>query len=156
MEVDRLPLTSSTGGADTRIIEAPPQPTQATPASPPVPVPGFWNSEERVMSTHPGTLLQVVAEECDGPTVLGLSGELDMGTAPDLLAVAHDVLGRGGSDIVLDLSELAFIDSTGLSTLLMLSRKVTGLGGTLALRSPSTRVEEVLRVTGLSGYFGLG
>ncbi|MBA3302721.1 MAG: STAS domain-containing protein [Acidimicrobiia bacterium] len=108
------------------------------------------------MSTHPGTLLQVVAEECDGPTVLGLSGELDMGTAPDLLAVAHDVLGRGGSDIVLDLSELAFIDSTGLSTLLMLSRKVTGLGGTLALRSPSTRVEEVLRVTGLSGYFGLG
>ncbi len=107
------------------------------------------------MPAHQGTSFGVVVEECDGLTVLSLEGELDMGSAPDLLAVANDVLGRGGSNIVLDMSELGFMDSNGLSTLLMLSKKVAAAGGTVTLRSPSTRVEQVLRVTGLDRYFGL-
>lgn len=105
------------------------------------------------MFAHQGTTFGVVADEREGVTVLGLEGELDMGSAPDLLAVADDVLARGGSDIVLDLSELEFVDSSGLSTLLLLSRRVAALGGTVTLRSPSARVEQVLQVTGLARYF---
>ncbi len=108
------------------------------------------------MSAYQRTSFRVVVEDADGPTVLTLEGELDMDSAPDLLAAANDVVRRGGADIVLDLSELGFIDSSGLSTLLLVSKKVAALGGSVRLRSPSTRVEQVLRVTGLTGYFGQG
>ena len=103
--------------------------------------------------SHRGTSFGVVVEDRDDPTVLRLEGEFDMVSAPDLLAAANDVLGRGEPNLVLDLSELSFLDSTGISTLLLLSRKAAALGGSVTLRSPSQRVQQVLRISGLTGYF---
>lgn len=51
------------------------------------------------------------------PAVLGVRGELDLGTAPVLLEVLLPVLERGTGPLVMDLSEVSFMDSTGVHVL---------------------------------------
>lgn len=52
------------------------------------------------------------------PAVLGVRGELDLGTALVLLEVLLPVLERGTGPLVMDLSEVSFMDSTGVHVLL--------------------------------------
>jgi anti-sigma B factor antagonist len=60
-----------------------------------------------------------VREEADGDRhTLVLAGELDLASAPTLEATTARLCADGASEIVVDLSGLAFIDSTGLRTIL--------------------------------------
>ncbi len=86
----------------------------------------------------------------DGDEVtLTLTGELDPHTAPmlaeELEAAAHD----GATSVVLILSGLGFIDSSGLRVLISANRDITDRGGRLVLRSPSETVRRLLEITGL-------
>jgi anti-anti-sigma factor len=88
-------------------------------------------------------------EEC---TVVQVSGELDIATAPQL----HDHLSafiRDGHRIVLDLAEVEFMDSSGLEVLLSCHRSAGLCGTALVLRSPSPRVSRLLELSGLASHF---
>lgn len=63
-----------------------------------------------------------------------VTGELDLATAPKLDAVLTGALGET-KDVVLDLSQVTFIDSTGLSTILAGLSASQLNGGTLAISS---------------------
>ncbi|MGH2718752.1 MAG: STAS domain-containing protein [Actinomycetota bacterium] len=82
-----------------------------------------------------------------GSGALRLVGELDISTASLLEEALHEPTSLGG-DVVLDLSELSFIDSTGLQALLALGRDL-GQGGRLVLHSLSPAVARVFELTGL-------
>jgi anti-sigma B factor antagonist len=57
-------------------------------------------------------------DPCDeGTTTLRLYGELDMGSAPKLEDVMHQLQHVGAREIVVDLRGLSFLDSMGLSAL---------------------------------------
>jgi anti-anti-sigma factor len=89
----------------------------------------------------------VVSDRRDG-TVLALSGELDLGSSPQL-AAALDRLERGGSDrMILDLAELEFIDVTGLRLLLRVHERVSQHGGELVLVNVRAAVHRLLKLTG--------
>jgi anti-sigma B factor antagonist len=53
----------------------------------------------------------------DAAAVLSVHGEIDLGTAPRLLEVLQPVLERQTGPVVLDLSEVSFVDSTGVHVL---------------------------------------
>lgn len=91
------------------------------------------------------TLLDVIVDQDSGPA--RLVGELDISTAPLLEDALREQV-RGGGDLVLDLSALTFIDSTGLRSLLWLGRELKGRGR-LVLRSPSALVTRVIELTGI-------
>jgi anti-anti-sigma factor len=59
----------------------------------------------------------IAVEHCDGVVVVRPQGELDIATTPLLDEVLSDLAGRGAS-AVLDLGDVAFIDSSGLQTIL--------------------------------------
>lgn len=83
-----------------------------------------------------------------------LSGELDANNAPrltDLLATDRPDI--DGSTVVLDLSAVAFIDSSGLSALLDARRLAEDTSGELVLRNPSTAVSRLLQMTQLEEVF---
>jgi len=83
------------------------------------------------------------------PPTIALAGELDPHTAPLLEGAIDEVLGREGTDLVLDLSQLGFVDSSGLRVLISAQHRPDEQGGTLVLQSPSETVRRLLEITGL-------
>ena len=86
--------------------------------------------------------------DVDGQRSLRVSGELDIATAPRLAAALQGEI-RPGTSVTLDLADLAFIDAAGLRVLVAVSRTV-GPAGRVLLRRPSSIVQRVLAVAGLT------
>jgi anti-sigma B factor antagonist len=88
-----------------------------------------------------------VEPEPDNGRRFRLSGELDLATSAILMdAVSAATAGDG--PIRLDLSDVMFIDSSGIRSLLLLSEAL-GKRGNLILVRPSESVERTLRLVGL-------
>ncbi len=90
-----------------------------------------------------------VRDEDEGTVVLVLAGELDLASSQELI----DALERlGGSrSIVLDMRELEFIDSSGLSVLVKAHQRAAAEGGELSIvRRDDSQVQRLLDLTGLT------
>ena len=85
--------------------------------------------------------------------VVALSGELDLATAPQLRSCLAPLVTSptAPQELVLDLSELCFLDASGISALLTVQRALAARGGRLALRAPSRLVRRVVKVLDLDG-----
>jgi anti-anti-sigma factor len=79
-----------------------------------------------------------------GPNMYFLGGELDMVTAPRI-EKATEVSVRAGGPLLLDLSAVSFVDSTGIRVFLTLARKL-GDKGCVLLHAPQERVRRVLEL----------
>ena len=86
--------------------------------------------------------MRLVVTGLDSERGFKLTGDLDMSTARQLTWALDPELDRGG-DVVLDLSELAFMDSTGLQVLIRSSLSM-GERGRIVLRAPSSLVRSIL------------
>jgi anti-anti-sigma factor len=86
-----------------------------------------------------------------GPTtVVSLGGDLDPATAPELDSLVGGlVLDATVERVVLDLSGLAFIDSSGLRVFVTAREALAQRGASLALRAPSPNTRRLLDITGL-------
>ena len=83
-------------------------------------------------------------------TVVVVSGDVDLGTAPDFEdELARSVGEHLGSGLVIDLSGVTFIDSTGLNALVRAFERQRLAGESLALVSDDSRVAMMLEVTRL-------
>jgi anti-sigma B factor antagonist len=85
----------------------------------------------------------------DDAHVIGLEGEIDMLTASMITDSIEHLPASVRLTVVLDFERVTFIDSTGLSALLLADRTLRGSGRSLVLRSVSPRVLRVLHVTQL-------
>ena len=95
-----------------------------------------------------------ITPDDDGNRTVTLSGEIDLGSAPAVWDALQPAL-EDAKRVVVDLSDVRFIDSTGLSVLVRAHRRLSHNGGILVVRSPSEMAGRVLRVTGLDTVFGL-
>lgn len=77
---------------------------------------------------------------------IAIEGWLDTQTAPEL-AAAVDGLDEGVEELTLDLSELAYISSAGIRTIVRAHKKV---GGAMTVRNVRPEVLEVLTMTGVA------
>ncbi|MFC8278261.1 STAS domain-containing protein [Streptomyces sp. NPDC057271] len=95
--------------------------------------------------------LDVEVETVDaGTAVLTVGGELDMDTATLLHHHLADQFLHGRRDLVLDLSSLSFMDSSGLNVLIRAAREAREAGGDLHLAAPAPAVRRILEITGLT------
>jgi len=81
--------------------------------------------------------------------VLGVTGEVDVLTAPELAVVVEAVIGRGHASVVLDLAEVGFMGAAGLSVIAAGAGRMAPSGGRLVIRSPSALVSRLLKITRL-------
>lgn len=88
--------------------------------------------------------------------VLALSGELDVVSAPGLELCLNEVLAESDARIVLDLSDLAFVDSAGVSVLIKAKQDAEASGRTLLLGRPTEQVERVFATVGLADWLASG
>ena len=87
----------------------------------------------------------------DGRTaIVSAVGEVDLATAPRLREALSDALALGIDELLMDLRQVTFIDSTGLGVLIGAGKKVYGRGGTPRIVCDNKRVLRLLAITGIS------
>jgi len=83
-------------------------------------------------------------------SIVACAGELDAHSAPLLEAQLGPLAAATGASIVVDLSEVGFIDSTGLGVLVTTLKHVREVDGRLDVVVTSSRVLKVFTITGLN------
>ncbi len=95
-------------------------------------------------------------ESIDARThVIHVRGEIHVSTAPEFSECLNQALADGKTAVVLDLSEVEFIDSTGLSVLLNGLRRVIRRQGSLVLACSNPTVLRLFQITRLDGTFDI-
>lgn len=91
----------------------------------------------------------------DGIPVIGVRGELDLFTAPELRARLRDHMdGHGAAtDLVVDLSGCAFVDASGCQALLRAARQLAAVGQRLAIVNTDPQNTRIFTVMGLDELF---
>lgn len=84
-----------------------------------------------------------------GAHLLEVEGRLDLETSPLLQTELRQVLDDGARQLVIDLSQLAFLDSAGMAVFFSARNAVREAGGRLVLAGPNETVLRILRRTGV-------
>jgi anti-sigma B factor antagonist len=87
--------------------------------------------------------------------VVTLGGEVDIYTAPQFKERLLELLDAGVTRLLVDLTDVTFIDSTALGVLIGGVRRVNDAGGDMALVVTSRPVQRVLSITGLDRVFSV-
>jgi anti-sigma B factor antagonist len=92
----------------------------------------------------------------DGPaTVITVTGQIDIFTAPRLRDVLLDQIEAGHVHLVVDVEKVDFLDSTALAVLIGAWWRVRDHGGHLALAGAPEPIREIFHVTCLTHDFAL-
>lgn len=86
----------------------------------------------------------------NGAVVLDLTGEIDLATAPEFEARLGAV--NTGGRVVVDLSKVTFIDSTGLRVLITGHEAAEAAGGSLAIVATDGPVTKLFSITGVDEW----
>jgi anti-sigma B factor antagonist len=94
-------------------------------------------------------------EEMSGASVLRIRGDLDLSSSAALRACLVDEVYLDGPPIVIDLSDVQFVDSTCLGVLIAAARHAKSSRGALLLAAPRPRVQRALEIAALDGVLPL-
>ncbi len=94
--------------------------------------------------------MTVRVEEKEGVLVAWLAGELDHHAAADVRETLDRALNRKPARrVVLDMSRLTFMDSSGIGVVLGRYKKVKEAGGSMAVRGLSDKMDRILKLAGI-------
>jgi len=99
--------------------------------------------------------LDVSTREEGQHVVVVAIGEVDVFTAPTLDAELGRLIADGRTDLVVDLSRVDFLDSTGLSVIVKALARVRAVDGSISVVITADRVAKVFRITGLDALIPL-
>ena len=88
-----------------------------------------------------------------GRTVVEVTGEIDVYTAPKLREQLSELVDSGRHDIVVDMQGVEFLDSTGLGVLVGGLKRVKQHDGSMNLVCTQERILKIFRITGLTKVF---
>ncbi|WP_293992764.1 STAS domain-containing protein [Streptomyces sp.] len=94
------------------------------------------------------SMLRVLVRHAD-TTVVRLPTEVDYDNASDIGARCQDLIREGCATLVLDASDVHYLDSSGVSMIITLSRALDNHAGTLRLAALSDHYQQVWRLLGL-------
>jgi anti-anti-sigma factor len=99
--------------------------------------------------------MDIATQDYDKVSVMAVSGRVDSATAPDLENALKQLVDAEKNQIVLDLKNVEYMSSAGLRAMVSTLKAVKRVNGDLRLANPSPRVEEVLRLAGLTSIFSV-
>lgn len=105
------------------------------------------------MAVDPG--FDVSLSATGGVTVVRVVGDVDLATSPRLKEALDEAI-RSGSDAVrLDMSDVTFLDSSGISVLVDAQQRLQDASSKLVLHGVGDHVRRVLEISGLGSFFEL-
>lgn len=97
--------------------------------------------------------LTVTSRQEGASTVISVSGEIDVYTAPSLRERLNELVASGKYDLIVDMEGVEFLDSTGLGVLVGGLKRVRSHEGALRLVCAQEKILKVFRITGLTKVF---
>jgi len=88
-----------------------------------------------------------------GDMIVHLTGEIDLNHSPSFHESLVDLSHENPKRLIVDLSQVAYIDSSGVGALVEVFRRLKRNGSTMVLVAPSERVSSVLEITKLDQFF---
>src|SRR5262249_46990539 len=104
--------------------------------------------------THDELSIDLRTEE-EGVLVFKLRGSLDLATAPTVRAALTEATDTGPHDLIVDLTQLEFLDSTGLGVLIGAHRRAAEHSGSFRLIIGDGAIARLLNITGLISVFAV-
>ncbi len=86
-------------------------------------------------------------------TIFRLRGSLDLATSPSVRAALTQAATEGKHELIVDLTKLEFLDSTGLGALIGAHRRALENGGKIRLAVGEGQIARLLNITGLIRVF---
>jgi len=99
--------------------------------------------------------MQTAHHEEGTVSIVAVTGRVDSSTAPELETALKKLVEAEKTQLVLDLKEVEYMSSAGLRAMVSTLKAVKRVNGDLRVASPSDRVNEVLRLAGLSSIFAI-
>jgi anti-sigma B factor antagonist len=93
--------------------------------------------------------MSVTTARSDAGGRISVAGEVDCSTAPQLTASLESLLSAAPAEVVVDLTEVTFLDSAGLHALVTAHARAAGQGTRLRVLVATRAVERPIQVTGL-------
>jgi anti-sigma B factor antagonist len=104
--------------------------------------------------TNQGSKLHISRQHQGDIAVLALSGEIRMNDGDLALARGVDeILATGGRKIVLDLSKVSYIDSSGLGRLVAEAKRIRQQGAVMRLAGLTPRIHQLLATLNIKALF---
>jgi anti-sigma B factor antagonist len=85
--------------------------------------------------------------------VVAVSGEVDLFTAPEFKQRVTAPIAAGVDQVIVDLTQTTFIDSSSLGVLIGAHRRLQERGGRLVVACDTDAIVKTFRITGLDGVF---
>ncbi len=98
---------------------------------------------------------EVKDSEQPGVEVLDVGGEIDVATSPELHELLSGLIESGPGLLIVNLTDVSFIDSTGLGVLVGAVRELRAGGGDLRLVVTQPHIIKLLELTGLDEVFSV-
>jgi anti-sigma B factor antagonist len=98
--------------------------------------------------------MKLKTRQVDGVTILDCSGRITLGEGSvQLRDAVRDLLAKGSKQILLNLGEVTYIDSSGIGELVSAYTTVRNQGGELKLLNLTKKVHDLLQITKLYTVF---
>jgi anti-sigma B factor antagonist len=99
--------------------------------------------------------MQIILSTDTDPMVTAVVGRLDLRTAPELRAQVAAALAAAPGSMIIDLTEVEFIDSSGLGVLIGLHKQAVAAGGRLMVVPPAGSARQIFALTRTESYFNI-
>lgn len=87
--------------------------------------------------------------------VVNISGELDVSCAENLKRELNEKIDEKISDVVLDMSDLQYIDSTGVGIIVGIMKRLKAEDKKISIKNPKSNVKKIFSITGLDQLISL-
>jgi len=89
----------------------------------------------------------------EGVCTVFLSGELDLSVAPDFRLVMEPLVGNSEIDLIVNMKEMTYIDSTGIGILLSILKARHGMQARFAVEEVPPQIQKLFDMTGIAKFF---
>jgi anti-anti-sigma factor len=102
------------------------------------------------------TAFELHTESAPGRTIIRVTGDLDLATAPELERELLGALGGSSAEVVLDLAPVTFLDSSGLRAVLVGAREAKAAGRRLLVLPGDGQALRVIELAQVGEHLELG
>ncbi|AJS60140.1 STAS domain-containing protein [Paenibacillus sp. IHBB 10380] len=105
------------------------------------------------MNTNKNEKFNVTTETTEGSCTVFLQGELDLSVAPDFRLVMEPLIGNSDLNLIINMKNLKYIDSTGIGILLSILKARHGMNAQFLVQDVPAQIQKLFDMTGIAKFF---